>query len=916
MSRKCPNRSGFTIVELIVVVVVIGILSSVVFVSLSDIRKKANDSLAQVNLKQLEDAINSYHSLNGGNYSSYYYSGVGDGYNETLNFRPSQGAAIDLATDGTDYCIRSYSQGGNKNSVINAFVKESRSGVCAYLTPATDAYISISTPVPISVNSGYNHNCSLFSEGRVYCWGYNYYGQLGNGTSLNALPTPVEVGGNLSGEVVKSISVGHSHTCALTTSSVAYCWGYNASGRLGDNSATQRVLPVLVNTGGALFGLTIKSISAGYDHTCAIALDDNAYCWGEAGSGQLGYNSTIDQLSPVAVDTSGVLSGLTIKSISAGASYTCVIASDNNAYCWGAGASGRLGNSAVANSLVPVAVSKAGVLSNLSINVISAGTNTTCVIASDNNAYCWGEAGYGQLGNGSTTDQTVPVAVSKTGVLNGISLKNISSGSEYGSGSTCAISLDDKAYCWGYNLFGQLGNNSLTNSLVPISVDNSGPLNGKEIISISNGNGNTCAVTSEGNIYCWGYRLYGQLGYGELGHSKTPVTISEMGAYSGKTINKINAGTDHTCVIASDNNAYCWGQGSSGRLGNGSSLINPIPTAVSKSGYFSDKSINDLSTGVNHSCAIASDNNAYCWGEAGYGQLGNGSTTDRTTPVPVTATGALLGLTIKAISVGSTHTCAIASDNNAYCWGYNSTGQLGNGLTSTSTTPVLVTATGVLSGLTIKAISSGNTHTCAIASDNNAYCWGAGASGRLGNSAVANSLVPVAVTNSGVLAGLTIKSISAGTAHTCAIASNNKAYCWGEAGNGELGNNSTTDRSEPYAVTVTGVLSGLDILSIASGSKAGTAHTCVIASNNKAYCWGYNGFGQLGNNSLITSRVPVMVDTSGVLNGKTLSSVSVGGDFSCALDDSNTAYCWGTRIYGQLGDGFELIKVPTEKVSF
>ncbi|HPF30891.1 MAG TPA: hypothetical protein PLO25_01080 [Candidatus Saccharibacteria bacterium] len=100
-----------------------------------------------------------------------------------------------------------------------------------------------------------------------------------------------------------------------------------------------------------------------------------------------------------------------------------------------------------------------------------------------------------------------------------------------------------------------------------------------------------------------------------------------------------------------------------------------------------------------------------------------------------------------------------------------------------------------------------------------------------------------------------------------------------------------------------------------SGSKAGTAHTCVITSNNKAYCWGYNGFGQLGNNSLITSRVPVMVDTSGVLDGKTLSSVSVGGDFSFALDDSNTAYCWGTRIYGQLGDGFELIKVPTEKVS-
>ena len=199
--------------------------------------------------------------------------------------------------------------------------------------------------------------------------------------------------------------------------------------------------------------------------------------------------------------------------------------------------------------------------------------------------------------------------------------------------------------------------------------------------------------------------------------------------------------------------------------------------------------------------------------------------------------------------------CAISLSNRAYCWGSGSSGQLGNNSTTNSSIPVAVNTTGVLAGKTIKQISAGTSHTCAIASDDKAYCWGAGSSGQLGNSSTTNSLIPVAVNTTGVLAGKTIKQISAYGFHTCAVASDNKAYCWGRGDLGQLGNNSTTNSSIPVAVNTTGVLAGKTIKQISNGSS----HTCAIASDDKAYCWGSGSFGALGNNSAANSSVPVRV---------------------------------------------------------
>ena len=211
------------------------------------------------------------------------------------------------------------------------------------------------------------------------------------------------------------------------------------------------------------------------------------------------------------------------------------------------------------------------------------------------------------------------------------------------------------------------------------------------------------------------------------------------------------------------------------------------------------KQIEPSSAG-NHSCVIASDDKAYCWGHNGFGQLGNNNTVNSLTPVAVDTAGVLASKTIKQIASGGISSCVIASDDKAYCWGSNNFGQLGNGNLKNSSTPTPVSTTGVLAGKTIKQITAGTEFTCAIASDDKAYCWGSNSSGQLGNNSTINSGVPVAVNTSGVLAGKTIKQISAGSSHTCAIASDDKAYCWGSNSSGELGNNSTINSGVPTHV--------------------------------------------------------------------------------------------------------------------
>ena len=321
-------------------------------------------------------------------------------------------------------------------------------------------------------------------------------------------------------------------------------------------------------------------------------------------------------------------------------------------------------------------------------------------------AAAWGNNSFGQLGDNPTIDidSKVPVAVNTDGPLAGKTVTAVSAGDWY----TCAVA-DGKAYCWGYNYDGQLGNNSTIDSKVPVAVNTDGPLAGKTVTAVSAGDRYTCAV-ADGKAYCWGYNYYGQLGNNSTIDSSVPVAVkADSGPLAGKTVTAISTGGLHTCAVA-DGKAYCWGANGAGQLGdNNGPTDSLVPVAVTAvSGWLAGKTVTAISTGGLHTCAVA-DGKAYCWGDNLTGQLGdNTGPTDSKVPVPVNTGGPLASRTVTAISAGRYHTCVVA-EGRASCWGYNDHGQLGdnNGPTDSKVPVPVRVDSGPLDGRTVTAISAG-----------------------------------------------------------------------------------------------------------------------------------------------------------------------------------------------------------------
>jgi alpha-tubulin suppressor-like RCC1 family protein len=709
-----------------------------------------------------------------------------------------------------------------------------------------------------SLSAGAYQSCSV-TNGKAYCWGYNYSGQLGDNTTTDK-SLPVAVDTSIMSGTVTAISTGSLHSCAIADGK-AYCWGNNYTGQLGDNTTTNKSAPVAVNT--SIMSGTVTAIYAGDSHSCAIA-DGKAYCWGYNYYGQLGNNSSSQRNTPAAVGTS-IMSG-TVTAMAVGAYNSCAIA-DGKAYCWGSNGSGQLGDNTTNPSYDPVAVNTS-VMSG-TVTAISTGSGQSCAIA-DGKAYCWGYNGYGQLGDTTTDNKTAPTAVD-TSIMNG-TVTTIAAG-PYNS---CAIA-GGKAYCWGYNGNGQLGDTTTDNKTAPTAVDTS-IMNGT-VTTIATGNSHGCAIT-DGKAYCWGGNAYGQIGtttnYGSSSpNGPTLVKNAEVVGMANSSIGSSRAST--VCSIISGK-AYCWGSNNTGQLGNSTTTDSSTSVAVDTSTM--SGTVTAIASGSNHSCAI-SGGKVYCWGYNAYGQLGNNTTNQSNTPVAVDTS--IMSGTVTAIASGSLQSCAVA-DGKTYCWGYNGYGQLGDNTTNQSNTPVAVD-TSIMSG-TVTAIASGSNHSCAI-SGGKVYCWGYNGNGQLGDNTTNYSLTPIVVDTS-VMSG-SVTAIAAGNSHSCAIA-DSKAYCWGDNYNGLLGDSTTTQRNVPVAVN-TSVMSG-SVTAIA----AGDSHSCAIA-DGKAYCWGYNYSGQLGDNTTNQRNAPVAVDTS-VMSG-TILDIKAGSNNSYATTASGS-YSWGSGSQGTL----------------
>lgn len=334
----------------------------------------------------------------------------------------------------------------------------------------------------------------------------------------------------------------------------------------------------------------------------------------------------------------------------------------------------------------------------------------------------------------------------------------------------------------------------------------------------------SCATVADDGLYCWGNNQAGQIGDGDFVPALTAVNVPvEGGLY------QVSAGFLSTCGLDLEGVAYCWGDNQFGSLGTPTSPSgSEVPLSVDSEDRYSTISVGGL-----HACALRLDGTAYCWGFNGFGQLGDGTTTDRATPVQVAYEGRF-----RSISAGYIHTCGVTTLGEVLCWGLNEFGQLGDGTLQNRNVPGFVALDGRFSGVT-----AGGLHSCAWSAVGEAYCWGLDNMGQLGagQGADRERPTPTPVSN------LRFVELSAGGLHSCGVAVDGTGHCWGYNGSGALGDGSTADRAQPVQISGGQRFTAL---------RTGLHHSCGTVESGTVRCWGYNRFGQLGDGSRDNRALP------------------------------------------------------------
>ncbi len=383
----------------------------------------------------------------------------------------------------------------------------------------------------------------------------------------------------------------------------------------------------------------------------------------------------------------------------------------------------------------------------------------------------------------------------------------------------------------------------------------------KRIIDIDGGAGHACLARSEGYIWCWGDNAKGQLGDNTTNDRMAPVAVKGPGGVGELTdAAALATGTQFGCVAKTDGTAWCWGDNADGQLGNNTKTQSSTPVQVKGPGGSGNLTgAIDVAAGGTFTCAVKTDGTVWCWGRNDRGQLGNNTTTDQLTPVQVKGPGGTGTLTAVAdLGAGQKHTCAAKTDGTAWCWGDNAKGQLGDNTTTERPAPVQVNGPGGTGTLgAALSVGAGELFSCAALSDYTAWCWGDNAKGQLGDNTTTDRPAPVQVKGVGGTGTLNgIQTVALGDQTSCALGATGSLWCWGLNDKGQLGDNTTTNRSTPVAVVGT---AGAGTISDATAATAGAAHACTIRADRSTWCWGDNGDGQLGDGTKNESPRPVQV---------------------------------------------------------
>jgi alpha-tubulin suppressor-like RCC1 family protein len=593
--------------------------------------------------------------------------------------------------------------------------------------------------------AGRSHTCAVWA-GEVWCWGNNYFGQLGDGTK-ESRSQPVQVAGLPAG-VTGLAGLGDS-TCAITSQGEVLCWGLNLYGELGNGSHQSSLQPIPVS--GLSSG--VVALAGGGYFICALTDQGQVYCWGANDNGQLGDGTDSDRAAPVLV--SGLPGAVT--AIAAGAVHSCALTASGEVWCWGDNRSGQLGDGTLMDRSAPVRVSG---LANAS--AITAGSAFTCATV-ENQLYCWGKNSNDQMGQNLELYRILPGGVSGLDA----NVQAIFTGEN----SNCAILVDGGAVCWGSNLFDLLGDGSDVDRAIPVSMQ----VVSAPVLSMDLSDEAGCAVVQNGEVRCWG------LGISSGGDALAGWTVSGLST----PVQAVTIGRNFACALSQAGGVQCWGYNGSGTLGDGTTERRDGPVAV----IGLERGVTALAAGDDSTCAVTTSGQVWCWGSNDWGQIGDGTKEDRLIPVQVTG---LDGAAVN-VSVGTYRACALMADGRIACWGHNPDGlYLGNGIPSQSTSPVYVAGTD-----TYIDVSVGSFHTCGVTVSGTVQCWGgANQSGQLGDNTTENHALPALVQG---LAGPAV-AVTAGDAHSCALLQNGSVQCWGSNQFSQLGDGTTPDRLTPVLV--------------------------------------------------------------------------------------------------------------------
>ena len=552
-------------------------------------------------------------------------------------------------------------------------------------------------PAVRAVVAGERHSLALATDGTVWAWGANNFGQLGNGTNTNR-STPLRIA-TLSSIV--AISTHNFHNLALDTSGRVWAWGNG--GALGDKIGNDRTTPFVVP------GLPqIAAIAAGYLISMAVATDGSVWVWGSNEAGQFGDSRYASQASPTQVANLAGYTGFAVGT-------RHVIARDGSGAvrAWGQNDQGQLGVGDTSDRAAPTLVT--GLQQLLQI---SAGQTHSVAAATDGSVWAWGTNGNGELGDSAVAVSNIPVTVQGPGNTAAVAA---------GTFHNLALGADGSVWSWGSGSNGALGNGTRRSSLLPLQVP------GLPVVTeIAGGNEFSLARESNGTVWSWGMQDLGRLGNGQMaGTQLAPKTLTTI---SGVT--RIAAGYAHALAIRSDGSVWSWGTNRYGQLGNGSTTDAGTPQRVTGL-----SNIIAVSAGGLHSLALDGSGNVWAWGYNYYGDLGDGTRSDRLAPVRVAGLSGAV-----AISAGENFSCAIAADGRLWTWGDNGFGQTGTGSTATRA-PVATPVPGIAGFQSIKCSFRS---AAAMRTDGTVWAWGSNFSGEIGDGSFASRDQPALVVNATV----------------------------------------------------------------------------------------------------------------------------------------------------------------------